>query len=133
MLVALQLVGVAVVPLNFTVLLPCVGPNVVPEIVTVAPTAPVVGDRLLIFGITVKLTPLLATPDTVTTTVPVVALFGTGTTIFVEFQLVGVPAAPLNATALPPCEFPKFFPLIVTEVPPDPDVGDKLVMLGPAA
>jgi len=133
MLVALQLVGVAVVPLNFTVLLPCVGPNVVPAIVTVAPTAPVVGDRLLILGITVKVTPLLATPDTVTTTFPVVALLGTGTTIFVEFQLVGVPAAPLNVTVLLPCDVPKFLPLIVTDVPPDPDAGDILVMLGPAA
>ena len=133
MLVALQLVGVAVVPLNFTVLLPCVGPNVVPLIVTEAPTAPDVGERLLIWGMTVKLTPLLATPDTVTTTFPVVAPLGTGTTILVELQLVGVPAVPLNLTVLLPCDAPKFFPLTVTDVPPDPDVGDKLVILGPAA
>src|SRR5215472_17144226 len=133
MLVALQLVGVAVVPLNLTVLLPCVGPKVVPLIVTAAPTAPDVGERLLMLGITVKLTPLLATPLTVTTTFPVVAPLGTGSTILVELQLVGVPVVPLNFTVLLPCVDPKFLPLTVTDVPPDPDVGDKLVMLGAAA
>ena len=133
MLVAVQFTVVAVVPLNFTVLLPCDGPNVVPVIVTEAPTAPVVGDRVLIVGIAVKLTPLLATLDTVTTTFPVVALLGTCTTIFVEVQLVVVPGVPLNVTVLLPCEVPKPFPLIVTEVPAEPEVGDKLVMLGPPA
>jgi hypothetical protein len=72
-LVALQLVTVAVVPLNFTVLLPCVDPKVVPVIVTEAPTAPEVGDRLVILGTTVKLDPLLFTPLANTTTFPVVA------------------------------------------------------------
>lgn len=62
MLVAPQLVGVAVVPLKVTVLLPCVEPNVVPVIVTAAPAAPEVGDRLAMYGVTVKFTPLLFTP-----------------------------------------------------------------------
>ena len=49
--VALQLViVVAVVPLNFTVLVPCVEPKLVPVIVTDAPTAPEVGDGLLMLG-----------------------------------------------------------------------------------
>ena len=75
MLVALQLVGVAAVPLNLTVLVPCVVPKFVPVIVTDVPTVPEVGDKVVMLGVasTVKLTPLLATPPTVTTTFPVVA------------------------------------------------------------
>ena len=38
MLVALQLVAVATVPLNVTVLVPCVAPKFVPVTVTEAPT-----------------------------------------------------------------------------------------------
>jgi hypothetical protein len=50
MLVADQLVGVAVVPLNVTVLLPCVGPKFVPVIATAVPTGPLVGERLVSDG-----------------------------------------------------------------------------------
>src|ERR1700720_4372232 len=50
MLVALQLVTLAAVPLNETVPLPWVEPKFVPVIVTAAPTAPVVGDRLVVLG-----------------------------------------------------------------------------------
>ena len=46
MLVALQLVGVAAVPLNLTVLVPCVAPKLAPLIVTDVPTTPDVGFRL---------------------------------------------------------------------------------------
>ncbi len=133
MLVALQLVGVAAVPLNFTVLVPCVVPKFAPVIVTDAPTNPDVGFRLVMLGpgaVTVKLTPLLATPPTVTTTFPVVAPAGTGTTMLVALQLVGVPAVPLNFTVLVPCVAPKFAPVIVTDAPTNPDVGFRLVMLG---
>jgi hypothetical protein len=45
---------VAVVVLNFTVLVPWVDPKFVPVIVTDAPTAPVVGDRLEIVGAAAK-------------------------------------------------------------------------------
>jgi len=79
---------------------------------------------------TVKLTPLLATPLTVTTTFPVVAPAGTGTVMLVALQLVGVPAVPLNVTVLVPCVAPKFAPLIVTDVPTAPVLGFKLAMLG---
>ena len=136
MLVALQLVGVAAVPLNVTVLVPCVAPKFVPVIVTEVPTGPDVGLRLVMLGaavVTVKLTPLLAYPPTVTTTFPVVAPLGTGTTMLVALQLVGVPAVPLNVTVLVPCVAPKFVPVIVTDVPTAPDVGLRLVMLGAAA
>lgn len=97
-----QVVGVAVVVLNLTVLLPCVLPNVVPVIVTDAPTAPEVIDRLEMWGVTVKLFPLLATPDTVTITFPVVAADGTVTAILVAVQVVAVAAVPLNVTVLEP-------------------------------
>ena len=83
-------------------------------------------------AVTVKLTPLLATPPTVTTTFPVVAPLGTGTMMLVALQLVGVPAVPLNVTVLVPCVAPKFVPVIVTDVPTGPDVGLRLVMLGAA-
>jgi len=133
MLVALQFVGVAVVPLNFTVLVPCVAPKFAPAIVTDVPTSPDVGFRLVMLGagaVIAKFTPLLATPPTVTTTLPVVAPVGTGTTMLVALQLVGVPVVPLNFTVLVPCVAPKYVPVIVTDVPATPDVGFRLVMLG---
>jgi len=52
--------------------------------------------------VTVKLTPLLAEPPTVTTTGPVVAPMGTGVTILVALQFVGVAVVPLNLTVLDP-------------------------------
>jgi hypothetical protein len=50
MLVAVQPAGVAAVPLNVTVLLPCVAPKFVPVMVTCAPAAPAVGLVLVMFG-----------------------------------------------------------------------------------
>jgi hypothetical protein len=50
----------------------------------------------------VKPDPLLAAPFTVTTTFPVVAPVGTGTTMLVALQLVGVPVVPLKLTVLVP-------------------------------
>jgi hypothetical protein len=119
--------------LNVTVLVPCVAPKFVPAIITVVPAAPEAGLKVAMFGtaaVTVKLAPLLATPPTVTTTFPVVAPLGTGTTILDALQLVGVPAVPLNVTVLVPCAAPKFAPMIATAVPAGPEFGFKLVMLG---
>jgi hypothetical protein len=48
---ALQLVGVAFVPLKVTVLVPWVEPKLLPAMVTEAPTAPEAGDRLVIDGV----------------------------------------------------------------------------------
>jgi hypothetical protein len=124
------LVGSTAIPLKVTVLEPCVAPKFVPLIVTEVPTAPEVTDRPVMVGGSVNVTPLLARPATVTTTGPVVAPVGTGTTIEVAPQLVGVAATPLNVTVLVPCVAPKFVPLIVTEVPTGPDVGDSPLMLG---
>jgi hypothetical protein len=54
-------------------------------------------------GITVKLTPLLAPPAVVTTTLPEVAPLGTLTVMLVPLQLPAVPAPiPLNVTVLLP-------------------------------
>jgi hypothetical protein len=95
MLVAVQLVGVEAVPLNFTVLEPCVVPKFIPAIDTEVPTGPEAGDKLVMLGVaadTAKLTPLLATAPTVTTTFPVVAPLGTGAMTLVAVQLVGVAA-----------------------------------------
>ena len=113
-----------------TVLVPWVEPKLEPEIVTSVPSDPDEGLRPLRAGFTVKLTPLLATPATVTTTLPVVAPAGTGTTIPVPLQNVGDPAVPLNVTVLVPCVDPNPVPLIVTEVPTVPDKMLRLVMLG---
>src|SRR5260370_1138102 len=135
MLVALQLVGVASVPLNCTVLVPWVAPKFVPVMVTDVPTAAEVGDKPVMLGAatTAKLIPLLATPDTVTTTLPVVAPAGTGATMLVALQLVGVASVPLNCTVLVPWVAPKFVPVMVTDVPTAAEVGDKPVMLGAAS
>ena len=88
MLVALQLAGVAAVPLKVTVLVPWVAPKLVPVIVTDVPGGPDIGLRKVTTGVTVKLTPLLGMPTTSTTMLPVVAPVGTGTTILVALQLV---------------------------------------------
>jgi len=80
--------------------------------------------------VTVKLTPLLAMPLSVTTTLPEVAPAGTGTTMLVALQLVGVAGVRLNVTVLVPCDAAKFAPAIVTEVPTGPKFGLRVVMLG---
>ncbi len=134
-LVALQLVGVAVVPLNVTVLVPCNAAKLVPVIVTDVPNAPAFGFRFVMLGAgrgpTVKKGPLLATQPTVTTTGPVVAPFGTTTPILVALQLLAVPAEiPLNVTLLVPCEDPKFVPEMITGSPTDPVNALRLVMFG---
>src|SRR5438034_11029955 len=97
MLVALQLVVVAVVPLNFTF---PVDPKFVPVIVTAVPTAPEVGDRLVMLGadVTVKLTPLLATPPTVLPSFPTRRSSGLDVVMLVALQLVVVAVVPLNFT-----------------------------------
>ena len=132
MLDAVQLVGDAKVPLNVTVLLPWLEPKFVPVIVTLAFTGPEVGFRLVMLGVgmTVNVTPLLAMPDTVTTTGPVVAPTGTGTTMLLAVQLVGVAVVPLNLTVLEPWEPPKLEPVMVTEVVTAPLVGFKLAIFG---
>lgn len=131
-LVALQLVGVPKVPLNATVLAPCVEPKFTPVIVTDVPTVPEADDRLKILGAgeTVNGAPLLATPPTVTTTLPDVAPLGTGTTMLVALQFTAVPCVPLKVTVLVPCAEPKFAPAMVTQAFGTAIFGDKFVIEG---
>jgi hypothetical protein len=104
--------------------------------VTVLPAGPEFGLTLVIVGggVTVKPTLLLATPATVTMTLPVVAPEGTGTVTLVSLQLLAVPAeTPLNVTVLVPCDVPKLVPVMVTEVPSGPEPGLSPVMFGTSA
>ncbi len=80
-------------------------PKFAPLMVTGVPTVAEVGFRVEMLGpgeVTVKVTPLLAIPPTVTTTLPVVAPLGTGTEMPVLLQLAGVPVTPLKVTVLEP-------------------------------
>lgn len=100
--------------------------------VTEVPTCPEPGFKLVMLGgmVTVNWLPLLATPPTVTTTLPVVAPLGTGTEIDVALQLNGVARVPLNITVLVPMVAPKLPPVIVTNEPTWPAVGLRLVIVG---
>ena len=69
--------------------------------------------------------PLLPTPFSTTVTSPVVAVEGTVATICVLLQLVTEFAdTPLKRTELVPCVAPKYNPLIVTDDPKAPYVGE---------
>jgi hypothetical protein len=122
MLVSLQELGEASVPLKVTVLVPCVEPKLVPVMVIDVPTAPELGLRLVMLGVTVKLTALLAKAPTVTTTLPVVAPAGTGVVMLVSLQLVGIDGVPLKVTVLLPCVLPKLVPAMMIDVLMPPDV-----------
>jgi hypothetical protein len=77
----------------------------VPIIVTGVPTAPDEGltpVTVIGVGATVNRTPLLEPAEVLTTTLPVEAPNGTGTTMLVALQLVGVAGVPLNVTVLAP-------------------------------
>ena len=128
--VVLQLAGVAPTPLNVTVLVPWVAPKPDPAIVIVVPTAPDMGDRLAMLGITVKFTPLLGTPLTMATILPVVASLGRGVTIEVSDHVVGVAVALLNRRVLLPWVEPKLLPAIVTCTPATPLPGFTLLIAG---
>ena len=65
-----------------------------------------------------------------TTTLPVVAPAGTGTTMLLADHDVGVAAVPLKVTVLVPLLAPKLLPLIVTAVAIVPLVGERLVSVG---
>jgi hypothetical protein len=98
------------------------------------PTTAELGLRVVMLGgggggVTAKFTLLLGKLPTVTTTFPVVAPLGTGTTMLVSLQLVvGKAGVPLKLTVLFTCPGPKPVPVIVTEVPTEPDAGFRLVI-----
>src|SRR6185503_10485226 len=119
----------ALTPLNATAVAPV---KFVPLIVTLVPTGPLAGAKLVIVGAlddTVKLAALVAVPPgVVTLSGPVVAAAGTAAWIAVAEVTVKLAAlTPLNRTAVAPV---KFVPLIVTLVPTGPLVGVKLVIVG---
>ena len=117
----------AALPLNVTAVVPV---KFVPLIVTLAPSAPLVGVKLAIVGagITVKLLALVAVPPgVVTPSSPVVAPTGTDVWIAVAELTVKAALAPLNVTDVAPL---KFVPLIVTLAPTGPLVGVKLAIVG---
>jgi hypothetical protein len=132
MLLSLHELTVAAIPLKVTVLLPCVAPKLVPEIVTEAPTDAAFGNKLIIIrdGITVNCTGLLPTPNSVTTTLPVVAPIGTVAVMLVEVHELNDDAlVPLKVRWLAlPRAGPKPVPVIVTVLPTTPDDGDRLAM-----
>lgn len=103
MLVAFQDETVAGLPLNVTV--PTVVPKFAPMIVTGVPATPDAGLRFVMLGavdVTVKLDGPLETPETVTTTPPVVAPGGTFTVTLVAVEFVTTAPVPLNVTVLDP-------------------------------
>jgi hypothetical protein len=99
-----------------------------PLIVTLDPTGPLAGVKLVILGATVKLLALVAMPPAVVTLIgPVVALAGTVAVICVLESTWKTDATPLNFTAETPV---KAVPVIVTASPTFPLPGVKPVMLG---
>jgi hypothetical protein len=97
------------------------------------PAVAVVGESVVMVGVellTVKGWPLLGTPPTVTTTLPVIAPVGTVATIAPGFQLMMVAATPPKVAVLEPCDEPKFDPEMVTEVPTGPEAVLRAVITG---
>ena len=124
----------ALVPLNRTSEAPV---KLVPPIVTLLPTGPLVGVKLVIVGglnalVTVNALKLVAVPPgVVTLRGPLVAPLGTVAAIEVaEFTVKLTALVPLNVTAVAPV---KFVPLIVTLLPTGPLAGVKLVIVGALA
>src|SRR5207248_2551462 len=121
-------VKLALVPLNATALAPV---KLVPLMVTLVPTGPLAGEKLVIVGplTTVNELELVAVPPgVVTLSGPLVAPAGTVAWIAVAEVTVKLALTPLNATTVAPV---KLVPLIVTLVPTGPLVGEKLVIVGP--
>jgi len=99
----------------------------VSEIVTPVTQGPVTVPESVQFVVqlanTVKADPLLAVPNTVTTTLPVVAPAGTDTVMLVALQALAAAAViPLNVTVLVPWVAPKLVPVMVIDVPAGPEV-----------
>jgi hypothetical protein len=118
-------VNVAALPLNVTAVAPM---KFAPLIVTLVPTRPLEGVKLVMVGATAKLLALVAVPaGVVTLRGPVVAPAGTVAWIAVLEVTVKLAALPLNVTAVAPM---KFVPPIVTLVPTGPLPGAKVVIVG---
>jgi hypothetical protein len=98
---------------------------------TVVPTEPVDGDKLVMMGVMMKLVGDVAVrPATVTLIGPVVAPSGTDVTISVIVELMTAAGVPLKLTVLLTGAGSKSLPEIVTVVPTVPLDGEKLLMTG---
>jgi len=120
-------VNVALTPLNFTDVAPV---KLLPLIVTEVPTGPLVGENDVIVGppVTVNVPELVSEQAGVVTLIlPVVAPDGTVAVIFDEELTVKDADVPLNFTEVAPL---KFEPLIVTDVPTGPLVGENDEIVG---
>ena len=127
--------------MKLTPLVPCdiprKEPKFSPSIVTTVPSGPELDDREWTDGspdpesVTVKATPLLACPLTVTTTLPVIASVGTGTRISSSLQLLAEVHTPLKLTPPMSTAGPNLEPRIVTVVPSGPRAGLTVPMAGP--
>jgi hypothetical protein len=120
----------AAVPENLTAVAPV---KFVPVMVTTVFTRPLVGKKTVIVGaaVTVKTPALVAVPPGVTMLIgPLLAPLGTVAVICdAPLALNDVAATPLKSTAVAP---DKLLPLIVTDVPATPVVGEKLEIVGGA-
>jgi hypothetical protein len=134
--VAVLAVTTAVVPLNLTVLLARIVLKLVPVIITVAPTGPLVGEKLDTVGdgevVTIKLVALCAVIQFVVTEIgPVIALMGTVVVMLVAVLAVTVAVLLLkNFTTLFAGIVLKFVPVIVTVFPIEPEEGLNNEMVG---
>lgn len=116
---------VAVTLLKMTEVAPV---KLLPLIVTAVPIVPLVGEKLVIFGLTAKLLTLVAVPFGVVTLItPAIAPTGTVVVMEVSESTLNVALTPLNWTLVAPV---KFVPVIATDVPTMPLVGEKLTMAG---
>ena len=137
--VAVLAVTTAVVPLNLTVLLTGVVLKFVPFMVTVVPTAPLVGVKLDIVGnegaVTMKLVALGAVMQFVVTEMgPVIALVGTVVVMLVAVLAVTVAVLLLkNLTILLAGIVLKLVPVNVTVLPMEPLEGEKDDIVGDEA
>jgi hypothetical protein len=94
------------------------------------PTAPELALRALMIAGTTKFTPALDNPETVTTTLPVVAPKGTVATMLAPLQELTVATVLLKVTELVVWVAPKFDPLMIIEVPTAPKGALRAVMAG---
>src|SRR5438270_13341288 len=96
---------------------------------TLDPTIPLAGVKLLILGMTEKLSELLTLPvGRVILIAPVVA--PAGTTAVTEVALTNVGAPPETSLKATSVVSSRSVPLIVTSVPTKPLVGVKLLIVG---
>jgi hypothetical protein len=134
MLVAVDAITTADTPLNVTRLFEGVVLKLFPEIVTVAPTAPLAGANPISEGDgrTVKLDglELTVTPLVVTVIEPVEAPTGTVVVMLVVVEAVANDNVPLNLTKLLAGVVLKFVPSIVTVAPTAPLTGLNPEMVG---